>query len=80
MSAVAFSLPVLSAVLSFVVYSLTGHKLQADIVFTSLTLFQLLRMPLILLRKLLALSSFNLPFPSNLAQYLFIFQRCPLAQ
>ncbi|KAF8332585.1 P-loop containing nucleoside triphosphate hydrolase protein [Cantharellus anzutake] len=47
--AMAFSLPVLSAVFSFVAYSLSGHKLQPDIVFTSLSLFQLLRIPLMVL-------------------------------
>ena len=50
-NAVALSLPVLACVLSFVTYSLSGHKLEADIIFTSLTLFQLLRMPLMFLRK-----------------------------
>ncbi|KAF8332583.1 P-loop containing nucleoside triphosphate hydrolase protein [Cantharellus anzutake] len=47
--AIAFSLPVLSAVFSFVAYSLSGHRLQPDIVFTSLSLFQLLRLPLMVL-------------------------------
>ncbi|TDL28197.1 ABC transporter [Rickenella mellea] len=48
-NAVAFSLPVLAAVLSFVAYSLSGHKLEAAVIFTSLTLFQLLRLPLMFL-------------------------------
>ncbi|KZS95710.1 P-loop containing nucleoside triphosphate hydrolase protein [Sistotremastrum niveocremeum HHB9708] len=48
-NAVAFSLPVLAAVISFVVYSLTGHTLEAASIFTSLTLFQLLRLPLMFL-------------------------------
>lgn len=48
-NAIAFSLPILAAVLAFVVYSLTGHDLNPAIVFPSLTLFQLLRMPLMFL-------------------------------
>lgn len=51
-NALAFSLPTLASVLSFVVYSLAGHKLDAANIFASLTLFQLLRMPLMFLRKL----------------------------
>ncbi|PWN53455.1 putative YOR1-ABC transporter [Violaceomyces palustris] len=48
-NAIAFSLPVLAAVLAFVIYSLTGHDLNPAVIFTSLTLFQLLRMPLMFL-------------------------------
>lgn len=48
-NAIAFSLPILAAVLAFIVYSLTGHELNPAIVFPSLTLFQLLRMPLMFL-------------------------------
>ncbi|KAJ1032245.1 hypothetical protein NDA18_001737 [Ustilago nuda] len=48
-NAIAFSLPILAAVLAFIVYSLTGHDLNPAIVFPSLTLFQLLRMPLMFL-------------------------------
>lgn len=48
-NAVAISLPVLASVLSFVVYSLSGHSLNAADVFASLTLFQLLRLPLMFL-------------------------------
>ncbi|KAN0060307.1 hypothetical protein ACQY0O_007636 [Thecaphora frezii] len=48
-NAVAFSLPILAAVISFVVYSATGHELNAAVVFPSLTEFQLLRMPLMFL-------------------------------
>lgn len=48
-NAVAFSLPILAAVLAFVVYSLIGHGLNPAVVFPSLTLFQLLRMPLMFL-------------------------------
>ncbi|KAI0360140.1 P-loop containing nucleoside triphosphate hydrolase protein [Trametes cingulata] len=45
-NAVAISLPALASVLAFVVYSVTGHSLNAADVFSSLTLFNLLRMPL----------------------------------
>jgi ABC-type multidrug transport system fused ATPase/permease subunit len=50
-NAVAVSLPVLASVLSFVTYSLSGHQLEPAVIFTSLTLFNLLRMPLMFLRK-----------------------------
>ncbi len=50
-NAVAISLPALASVLSFVVYSLSGHSLNAANIFASLTLFQLLRLPLMFLRK-----------------------------
>ena len=48
-NAVAISLPVLASVLSFVVYSLSGHDLNPADIFASLTLFQLLRLPLMFL-------------------------------
>ncbi|KAJ7841321.1 ABC transporter [Mycena olivaceomarginata] len=38
----------LASVLAFVTYSLTGHTLQPSVVFASLTLFNLLRLPLML--------------------------------
>lgn len=47
-NAVAMSLPVLASILSFVTYSLSGHSLNPAVIFTSLTLFTLLRMPLML--------------------------------
>lgn len=50
-NAAAASLPTLAAVLSFVVYSLTGHANDPAVIFTSLTLFQLLMMPLMFLRE-----------------------------
>ncbi|ORY35691.1 P-loop containing nucleoside triphosphate hydrolase protein [Naematelia encephala] len=46
MMAFAMSLPVLAAILSFVTYSLTSHGLNASTLFTTITLFQLMRMPL----------------------------------
>lgn len=48
MMAFALSLPVLAAILSFITYSLTSHSLSAPTVFTVLTLFQLIRMPLMI--------------------------------
>jgi ABC-type multidrug transport system fused ATPase/permease subunit len=48
-NAVALSLPALASVLSFVAYSLSGHELEPAVIFTSLTLFQLLRLPLMFL-------------------------------
>ncbi|KAI0768063.1 P-loop containing nucleoside triphosphate hydrolase protein [Trametes elegans] len=48
-NAVAISLPALASVLAFVVYSATGHTLDAANIFSSLTLFNLLRMPLMFL-------------------------------
>ncbi|KAJ4480031.1 ABC transporter [Lentinula aciculospora] len=48
-NAIAMSLPTLASVLAFVTYSLSGHKLNAADIFASLTLFNLLRMPLMML-------------------------------
>lgn len=45
------SMPVLASVISFVVYSLSGHPLDPAIIFSSLGLFNLLRLPLMFLRK-----------------------------
>ncbi|KAG2110951.1 ABC transporter [Suillus discolor] len=49
MNAVAISLPSLASVIAFVTYSLTGHSLTAANIFTSLTLFNLARLPLMFL-------------------------------
>ncbi|GAA5855654.1 hypothetical protein JCM8547_001633 [Rhodosporidiobolus lusitaniae] len=46
---VAMALPTLATVLAFVTYASTGHSQSAQSIFTSLTLFQLLRMPLMML-------------------------------
>ncbi|KAF8199630.1 ATP-binding cassette transporter YOR1 [Pholiota molesta] len=48
-NAVAMSMPVLASVLAFITYSLTGHTLEPGVIFTSLTLFTLLRLPLMFL-------------------------------
>ncbi|KAH8915903.1 ABC transporter [Atractiella rhizophila] len=47
--AVFMSIPLLGSVVGFVVYDLTGHVQNPAVIFTSLTLFQLLRMPLTML-------------------------------
>ncbi|KAF9560470.1 ABC transporter [Agrocybe pediades] len=48
-NAVAMSMPVLASVLAFITYSATGHTLEPAAIFTSLTLFTLLRLPLMFL-------------------------------
>ncbi|KII89764.1 hypothetical protein PLICRDRAFT_39929 [Plicaturopsis crispa FD-325 SS-3] len=48
-NSVGMSLPVLASVISFVTYSLLGHPLEPGVIFSSLTLFQLLRLPLMFL-------------------------------
>ena len=59
-NAIAFSLPVLSSVVSIVTYAATGHELDAGILFSSLAFFTLLRIPLQFLRtfKITQLSPF----------------------
>ncbi|KAG1831992.1 ABC transporter [Suillus subalutaceus] len=49
MNAVAISVPTIASVIAFVTYSLTGHSLTAANIFTSLTLFNLARLPLMFL-------------------------------
>lgn len=48
-NAIAFSLPVICAVVSFIVYNAIGNGLNPARIFTALTLFQLLRLPLMFL-------------------------------
>ena len=48
MTAFAMSLPALAAILSFVTYSLTAHSLEAATIFSVITLFQLMRLPLMI--------------------------------
>nr|CRX78939.1 hypothetical protein ls5930a1_00008 [Leucosporidium scottii] len=48
-SSVALSMPAIATVIAFLVYSATGHSQDPAIIFTSLTLFNLLRMPLMML-------------------------------
>nr|VWO99753.1 Phosphate:H symporter (Phosphate:H symporter, variant) [Ganoderma boninense] len=56
-NAIGVSLPALASVLAFVVYSATGHSLDPANIFSSLTLFQLLRMPLMFLPLALSASA-----------------------
>ncbi|PVG03951.1 hypothetical protein CPB86DRAFT_748462 [Serendipita vermifera] len=42
-------IPILASILAFITYSLTGHELDAAIIFSSLQLLNVLRMPLIML-------------------------------
>ena len=53
--AVAFTLPVLATILALIVYSAAGNPLQPAIIFTTLSLFSLLRMPLMFLPMSLSL-------------------------
>lgn len=48
MMAFAMSLPVLATVLAFITYTLTSHSLEAATIFTVISLFQLMRMPLMM--------------------------------
>ncbi|KAF9046870.1 ABC transporter [Hymenopellis radicata] len=48
-NAVAISMPVLASILAFVTYSATGHAMDPAKIFASLTLFNLLRLPLMFL-------------------------------
>ncbi|KAF9430894.1 hypothetical protein BGZ76_000670 [Entomortierella beljakovae] len=47
-AAVNLTVPVLAATLTFVAYSLTNHELTPAIVFSSLSLFNIMRMPLMI--------------------------------
>ncbi|KZV72166.1 ABC transporter, partial [Peniophora sp. CONT] len=47
--AMVFSLPTLASIISFITYSASGHELNAAVIFSSLTLYQLLQTPLIFL-------------------------------
>lgn len=48
-NAIAFSLPIIASVISFIVYKAAGNDLNPANIFSALTLFQLLRMPLMFL-------------------------------
>ena len=50
-NAVAMSLPAIASVLAYITYSASGHQLVPASIFSSLTLFNLLRLPLMFLRK-----------------------------
>ncbi|KAK4687016.1 hypothetical protein P7C73_g3094, partial [Tremellales sp. Uapishka_1] len=48
MMAFAMSLPTLAAILSFITYKSTQHNLEAATIFTVITLFQIMRLPLMM--------------------------------
>ncbi|KAG1770993.1 ABC protein [Suillus occidentalis] len=52
--ALATSLPVLAATLAFVTYTLTAHNFNVAIIFSSLSLFQLLRQPMMFMPRALS--------------------------
>lgn len=56
-NAVSMTIPVYASILAFVTYSLTGHGLNPANIFSSLTLFNLLRMPLMFLPVVFAAST-----------------------
>ena len=72
-NAIAFALPVLAAIVSFIVYAAVGHTLDPVVIFTALTLFQLLRMPLQFMRmsvsrskaKIIDLNAYSHGFERN---------------
>ena len=51
-NALGISAPALASIVAFLVYAGSGHQLTPAVVFSSLTWFQLLRLPLLMLRKL----------------------------
>ncbi|KAF9516365.1 hypothetical protein BS47DRAFT_1371770 [Hydnum rufescens UP504] len=55
--AIAFSIPALASVLAFIVYAAAGHSLDPAIIFTSLSLFGLLRQPFMFLPRSLSAST-----------------------
>ncbi|KAG2348012.1 ABC protein [Suillus weaverae] len=52
--ALAMSLPVLAATLAFVTYTLTAHNFNVAVIFSSLSLFQLLRQPMMFMPRALS--------------------------
>ncbi|KAG2140137.1 ABC protein [Suillus clintonianus] len=52
--ALASSLPVLAATLAFVTYTLTAHNFNVAVIFSSLSLFQLLRQPMLFMPRALS--------------------------
>ncbi|KAF8530162.1 ABC protein [Hysterangium stoloniferum] len=52
--AAATSIPALAAVLAFVTYSISGNSLDPAVIFSSLSLFQLLRQPIMMLPRALS--------------------------
>lgn len=52
-NAVSMSVPIFAAMLAFITYALTGHELSASRIFSSLALFNALRLPLNLLPQVI---------------------------
>ncbi|KAG1781882.1 ABC protein [Suillus placidus] len=52
--ALASSVPVLAATLAFVTYTLTAHNFNVAVIFSSLSLFQLLRQPMLFMPRALS--------------------------
>jgi hypothetical protein len=50
-NAIAMSMPAIASVLAYITYSASGHQLLPATIFSSLALFNLLRLPLMFLRK-----------------------------
>ena len=50
-NAIAMSMPAIASVLAYITYSASGHQLLPASIFSSLTLFNLLRLPLMFLRE-----------------------------
>ena len=68
--AISTALPQMASVMAFITYSLLGHPIDAATIFSSLALFQLLRISLVMLRKL----SFILRCPHRLMQLSYVYQ------
>lgn len=52
--ALAISMPVLAATLAFVTYTITAHNFNVAVIFSSLSLFQLLRQPMMFMPRALS--------------------------
>ena len=50
-TALAISTPSMASIVAFLVYAGSGHRLSPVVIFSSLTWFQLLRVPLAMLRR-----------------------------
>ncbi|KAI0091325.1 ABC protein [Irpex rosettiformis] len=74
--AFAFSIPVLAATLAFVTYTSTSHNFNVAVIFSSFSLFQLLRQPLMFLPRALAATT---DAQNALSRLIKLFQ-APLAE
>ncbi|KAI0795051.1 multidrug resistance-associated ABC transporter [Abortiporus biennis] len=62
--------PVLSTVLSFITYSLSGHNLNVAVIFTALQLFTVIRIPLLILPMVAAASADAMVALQRVAEFL----------